>query len=121
MCMGDKLRELRAGLELSVGEAARALGVTTVRYSSVENNKGEALTALELAEVMLRRSSAAKHHPELTRSVAELEAALGRADACVLRRGATTEEKNYGRGVSDVLAWLLGCPGDRAFLMEAMR
>ena len=51
----------------------------------------------------------------------DIEAALGRADACVLRRGATTDEKNYGRGVSDVLAWLLGCPGDRSFLMEAMR
>ena len=121
MTMGERLRGLRIELDLSMGEAARALGVTTVRYSSAENNKGEQLTALELAEVVLRRASAAKHHPELARSVAELEAALGRADACVLSRGATTEEKNYGRGVSDVLAWLLGCPGDRAFLMEAMR
>lgn len=120
MTMGERLRGLRIELELSMGEAARALGATTVRYSSAENDR-EQLTALELAEVMLRRASACKHHPELARSVSEPEAALGRADACVLRRGATTEEKNYGRGVSDVLAWLLGCPGDRAFLMEAMR
>lgn len=121
MRMGERLRELRIELNLSMGEAARALGVTTVRYSSAEQDNGEQLQVLELVEVMLRRASASKHHPELARSVADLQAALGRADACELRRGAAKDEKNYARGVSDVLAWLLGCPGDRAFLMEAMR
>ena len=121
MQMGERLRQLRVELGLSMGEASRALGVSTVRYSCAENDKGEQVDALELVEVMLRRASAHKHHPELARSVAELEGALGRADACALRRGAPTDEKNYARGVSDVLAWLLGCPGERAFLMEAMR
>ena len=121
MQMGERLRQLRVELGLSKGEAARALGVTTVRYSAAEQDKSDPLTVLELVEVMLRRASSNKHHPELARSVAELEGALGRADACLLRRGAPTDEKNHARGVCDVLAWLLGCPGDRAFLTEAMR
>ena len=121
MYMGERLRQLRVELGLSIGEAARALGVATARYSAAENDKGEEFAALALAEVMLRRASINKHHSELARSAAELEGALGRADAALLRRGVPTDEKNYARGVSDVLAWLLGCPGDRAFLMEAMR
>lgn len=121
MQMGERLRELRIELGLSMGEAARALGVTTVRYSSAEHNKGEQLSALELAEVLLRRASVSKHHPELARRAAELERMLAAADACLLNRAASASDKRYARAVADVIAWLVGCPSERAFDVEALR
>lgn len=36
---GDKLRELRLEKDLSMGQVARAIGVTTVYYSAVENGR----------------------------------------------------------------------------------
>lgn len=36
---GDKLRELRLKKDLSMGQVARAIGVTTVYYSAVENGR----------------------------------------------------------------------------------
>ena len=68
---GERLRQLRIRSDLSMGEAARALGVSTVLYSCLENNKGAQITPLDLAEVLLRRASVVKHHPELARSVYE--------------------------------------------------
>jgi transcriptional regulator with XRE-family HTH domain len=121
MSTGETLRALRVELDLSMGEAARALGVSTIHYSAAENNKGAALDAVQLAEVQLRRASAGKHVPDLARTFREINSQLGKADAVALRRGATSEDKHYARGVSEVLAWLLGCPGETAFSREAMR
>ena len=118
---GEILRALRVELDLSMGEAARALGVSTIHYSAAENNKGEGLQAAHLAEVLLRRSSAGKHLPDLARTYRELNSRLGQADAVALRRGTTEGDKDYARGVADVLAWLLGCPNETAFSREAMR
>lgn len=121
MYMGERLRQLRVELGLSIGEAARALGATTVRYSAAEQDKEEQLTALELAEVMMRRASVNKHHPELSRRAAELERVLAAADACLLNRAASASDKRYARAVADVIAWLVGCPSERAFDVEALR
>jgi transcriptional regulator with XRE-family HTH domain len=119
--MGQVLRALRVDLDLSMGEAARALGVSTVHYSAVENDKGAQVTAAQLAELLLRRASAGKHLPDLARSYGELNAQLGRADGVVLSRGTAPDDKQYARGVADVLAWLLGCPSETAFSKEVMR
>ena len=122
MTRGETLRALRIHLDLSIGEAARALGVSTVHYSAAEDNRGAELSALQLAEVQLRRASAGKHLPELARTYSEINIQLGKSDAIVLRRRyAKGGEGEYAQGVSDVLAWLLGCPGETSFSREAMR
>ena len=68
-----------------MGEAARALGVSTIHYSAAENNRGAELSALQLAEVVLRRASAGKHLPELARTFREINIHLANADAIALR------------------------------------
>ena len=121
MTRGETLRALRMELDLSIGEAARALGVSTIHFSAAENNRGAELSALQLAEVVLRRASAGKHLPELARTFREINIRLARADAMTLKRGAPADDKQYAQGVADVLAWLLGCSGETAFSREAMR
>lgn len=121
MSNGEQLRTLRRELALSIGEAARALGVSTVAYNRLENDKEAQLGVMELAEVMMRRASASKHHPELARKTAELERALGAADAYLLRRDSAPPDKRYARGVADVLAWLVGCAAEKAFELESLR
>ncbi len=121
MSFGERLRQLRIRSNLSMGEAARALGVSTVLYGCLEADKGAQITTRDLAEVLLRRASVTKHHPELARSLGEIEGALGRADACLLSLDTSEGDKRYARGVSDVLAWLVGCPSETAFSVEAIR
>lgn len=121
MSFGERLRQLRIQSNLSMGEAARALGVSTVLYGCAESDKGPQITTWDLVQVLLRRASVTKHHPELARSLAELESALGRADACLLSRDSSARDKRYARGVVDVLAWLVGCPSEIAFSVEAIR
>lgn len=121
MQMGERLRQLRVELGLSIGEAARALGVTTARYSAAEQDKEDPCTASELAEMIMRRASVSKHHPELARSAAELERTLAAADACLLNRAASSSDKRYARAIADVIAWLVGCRSDRAFDVEVLQ
>lgn len=121
MAFGERLRQLRIRSNLSMGEAARALGASTILYGCLETDKGAQITTWDLAEVLLRRASVHKHHPELARSLGELEGALGRADACLLSRCTSESDKRYARGVVDVLAWLVGCPSESAFSVEAIR
>lgn len=121
MSFGARLRQLRIGADLSMGEAARALGVSTVLYSCLENDKGAQITVIDLCQLLLRRACAAKHHPELARATADLERVLGAADACLLSRDASASAKRYARGVADVLTWLVGCRAECAFDLEALR
>lgn len=121
MSFGARLRQLRIDADLSMGEAARALGISTILYSCLEHDKGAQITVIDLVQLLLRRACAVKHHPELARTTAELERVLAGADACLLRRDAKERDKRYARGVADVVSWLVGCHAEDAFDLEALR
>lgn len=121
MSFGARLQQMRNDFGLSIGEASRALGTSKALYSCLETDKGPQITMLDLVELLLRRACAAKHYPELARSTAELERTLACADACLLSREASSDQKRYARGVADVLAWLVGCRAELAFDLEVLR